>query len=106
MIIYAGLASHVTSICGRQDSTWAGKSADIAIAHIKDLSRDLGASKIESPAYTTDRQVFHTDTGDVIALYALNEGAEGGESYISSSWHVYNELAASRPDLIRTLSEP
>jgi hypothetical protein len=42
----------------------------------------------------------------VIALFALSEAAKGGQSYLSSSWKVYNELAATRPDLIRTLAEP
>jgi hypothetical protein len=63
------------------------------------------ADKIGSPAYTTDKQVFHTDSGDVIALLCLEESAEGGLSKLSSSWRVYNELAATRPDLIRTLAE-
>jgi len=50
--------------------------------------------------------VFHTDSGDVIALLCLETAAEGGESMLSSSWRVYNELAATRPDLVRTLAEP
>ncbi|KAF2633272.1 Clavaminate synthase-like protein [Macroventuria anomochaeta] len=105
VIIYAGLSSHVASIRGRQDSTWLGKPADVVMAHVKDLS-NMGSSNVGSPAYTAEKQVFHTDTGDVIALFALCEAESGGESFLSSSWHVYNELAASRPDLIRTLSEP
>ncbi|KAF8890086.1 hypothetical protein BD779DRAFT_1671450 [Infundibulicybe gibba] len=39
-------------------------------------------------------------------LFALQTAAEGGTSRISSSWRVYNELAATRPDLVRTLAEP
>ncbi|KAK4133930.1 hypothetical protein BT67DRAFT_449990 [Trichocladium antarcticum] len=33
-------------------------------------------------------------------------GSAGGQSYLASSWKVYNELAATRPDLIPTLAEP
>jgi len=106
IIIYAGLAAHVASTRGRQDHQFNGKPADVVLAHIKDLSREFDAQSIGSPAYTTEKQVFHTDSGDIIALFALSAAEEGGESYLSSSWTVYNELAATRPDLIRTLAEP
>lgn len=107
VIIYAGISSHVATIRGRQDSSYNGKPADVVLAHIKDLSGNAEDCKlIGSPAYTTEKQVFHTDAGDVIALFALSEAAEGGDSYLASSWTVYNELARTRPDLIRTLAEP
>ncbi|KAK4183243.1 high-affinity methionine permease [Podospora australis] len=106
IIIYAGISSHIAPIRGRQDFQYDGKPADVVLAHIKDLTGLVDASKIGAPAYTKDKQVFHTDVGDVIALFALGEAAEGGQSYLSSSWKVYNELAATRPDLIQTLSEP
>jgi hypothetical protein len=105
-IIYAGLASHIASIRGRQDHQWEGKHADVVVNHIKDLSEKVDASKIGAPAYTTDKQVFHTDSGDVIALLCLETAAEGGQSTLSSSWRVYNYLAEHRPDIIRTLAEP
>ena len=74
--------------------------------HIKDMSGIVDSSKIGAPAYTTEKQVFHTDVGDVIALICLETAAAGGQSKLSSSWKVYNELAKNRPDLIRTLAEP
>ncbi|PVI07016.1 Clavaminate synthase-like protein [Periconia macrospinosa] len=106
LIVYAGLASHIALIRGRQDHQWDGKPADVAVNHIKDMTAKVDASKIGAPAYTTDKQVFHTDSGDIIALLCLETAAEGGLSKLSSSWRVYNELAETRPDLIRTLAEP
>jgi hypothetical protein len=106
IIIYAGISSHIAPIRARQDHQHEGKPADVVLAHIKDLSQIVNAKQIGAPAYTTEKQVFHTDIGDVIALFALGEAAEGGQSYLSSSWKVYNEIAATRPDLIRTLAEP
>jgi len=106
IIIYAGISAHIAPIRGRQDRQYEGKPADVVLAHIKDLSKAVDATKIGAPAYTTEKQVFHTDAGDIIALFALGEAEEGGQSFLSSSWHVYNELAATRPDLIRTLAEP
>lgn len=104
--IYAGIASHIAPVRGRQDHQYDGKPADVVLNHIKDLTHKYDASKIGAPAYTTDKQVFHTDSGDIISLLCLSEASEGGTSRVSSSWRVYNELAATRPDLIRTLAEP
>jgi Taurine catabolism dioxygenase TauD, TfdA family len=73
--------------------------------HIKDLSTGNDRAQIGAPAYTADKQVFHTDTGDMVSLFALSRAAEGGKSRLASTWKVYNELAASRPDLIETLSQ-
>ena len=106
VIIYAGVSSHVAPIRGRQDHQFNGEPADVVLNHIKDMSKIVDASKIGAPAYTTEKQVFHTDAGDVIALLCLETAAEGGQSKLSSSWKVYNELAQTRPDLIRTLAEP
>lgn len=105
LILYAGLSSYVASIRGRQDSQFNGQPADVVLNHITDLSDTKEGSKIGTPAYTTDEQVFHTDSGDVIALLCLGEAAEGGRSKVSSSWRVYNEIAGERPDLIGTLAE-
>jgi hypothetical protein len=106
IIIYAGVSSYIAPICGRQDSIFDGEAADVVLAHIYDLSDVYDASALGAPAYTTEKQVFHTDSGDVIALFCLSEAAEGGQSKLSSSWLVYNELAKTRPDLVRTLAEP
>ncbi|KAE9963103.1 hypothetical protein BLS_009689 [Venturia inaequalis] len=105
-IIYAGVSSHIAPIRGRQDSKFNGKPADVVLAHIKDLSNTTEKGNIGAPAYTTDKQVFHTDAGDIISLLCLNPAAEGGQSKVASNWRVYNELAATRPDLIKTLAEP
>ncbi|KAF7967849.1 hypothetical protein HWV62_32894 [Athelia sp. TMB] len=100
VIIYAGVSSYVGEKRGLQDANGG------VLAHIKDLSAIYDTRAIGAPAYTTDKQVFHTDAGDVISLFALEVSAEGGVSKISSSWKVYNHLAEHRPDLIETLSQP
>lgn len=100
VIIYAGISSYIGALRALQD----GKNG--VISHIKDLQSTHGSQAIGSPAYNTDKQVFHTDAGDIISLFALETAAEGGTSLISSSWRVYNHLAETRPDLINTLVEP
>ena len=101
ILIYAGISSYVAGSRGLQDKNGG------VLSHIKDLSQTHLKGVIGGPAYTTDKQVFHTDQGaDIVSLFALQTAAEGGTSRISSSWRVYNELAATRPDLIQILSQP
>lgn len=104
LIIYAGVSAHIAPQLGRQDHKFNGEPADVVLGHIKDLSSTQNGS-IGSPAYTTDKQVFHTDSGDIVSLFALETAAEGGASKLASTWRVYNEIARTRPDLIHTLSQ-
>lgn len=104
IIIYLGISAHIASQRGRQDHKFDGKPADVVLAHIKDLSSGDDKGAIGSPAYTTDKQVFHTDSGDIVSLFALETALEGGASKLASTWRVYNEIARTRPDLIHTLS--
>ncbi|KAI0181147.1 Clavaminate synthase-like protein [Hypoxylon sp. FL1284] len=105
VIIYAGVSAHIGTQRGRQDHKFDGRPADVVLSHIKDLSWSQNNGVIGSPAYTTDKQVFHTDSGDIVSLFALETSAAGGASKLASTWRVYNEIAATRPDLIHTLSK-
>ncbi|KAK1987605.1 TfdA family taurine catabolism dioxygenase TauD [Colletotrichum cereale] len=105
VIIYAGLSSHIAPQRGRQDRQYDGKPADVVLTHIKDLTLTKDEDQIGSPAYTADKQVFHTDAGDIVSLFALSTAAEGGKSKLASIARVYNEIASTRPDLIHTLTE-
>ncbi|KAJ4358033.1 uncharacterized protein N0V89_002612 [Didymosphaeria variabile] len=104
IMIYAGLSAHIAPQRGRQDQKYDGKSADVVLSHIKDLSRSDPDKIIGSPAYTTDKQVFHTDSGDLVSLFVLETALSGGASKLASTWKVYNEIARARPDLIHTLT--
>lgn len=104
IIIYAGVSSHIGNIRGRQQDRRFEDGHSSVLSHIKDLSHTADKGKIGAPSNTADKQVFHTDAGDIVSLLCLNPAAKGGESKISSSWLVYNILARERPDLIWTLS--
>ncbi|KAK1725131.1 TfdA family taurine catabolism dioxygenase TauD [Colletotrichum acutatum] len=105
IIIYAGLSSHIAPQRGRQDRQYDGKPADVVLTHIKDLTLTKDKGQIGSPAYTADKQVFHTDAGDIVSLFALSTAVEGGTSKLASIARVYNEIASTRPDLIHTLTQ-
>lgn len=100
VIIYAGVSSYIGSSRALQDANGG------VLSHIEDLTLSHDPRSIGSPAYTTDKQVFHTDSDDITSLYALEIAVEGGTSLISSSWRIYNYLAENRPDLIKVLAEP
>ena len=53
----------------------------------------------------TTRKPFHTDRCDILSMYALDVAAAGGESLLASSGMVYNEIAATRPDVIHVLAD-
>ncbi|ORX47741.1 taurine catabolism dioxygenase TauD, TfdA family protein [Hesseltinella vesiculosa] len=98
VIVYAGVSSYVGT---------RGLQGKHVLAHITDLvtTKERDVQEIIAPAYTNDHQVFHTDAGDIISLFAIGVAEEGGRSKIASSWTVYNEIASTRPDLIHTLAE-
>ncbi|KAF9892091.1 hypothetical protein FE257_002497 [Aspergillus nanangensis] len=105
IIIYAGVSSHIGDTRGRQENRRHDNGTSVVLSHIKDLSHTADNGLIGAPSNTADKQVFHTDAGDIISLLCLQPAAEGGESKIASSWQVYNILARERPDLIWTLSQ-
>ena len=42
---------------------------------------------------------------DVLSMYAVDTAVVGGESLLASSAMIYNEIAATRPDIIHVLAE-
>lgn len=52
---------------------------------------------------TNKMQPYHTDIGDILALYTLGQAYKGGRSKLASTGAIYNELAETRPDHIDTL---
>ncbi|KAL0959090.1 hypothetical protein HGRIS_014388 [Hohenbuehelia grisea] len=100
-IVYAGVSSYIGPSRGKQDK------ANAMLAHVKNLTVSHAAQGASGQsAYTTEKQVFHTDAGDLVGLLVIQSAAEGGLFRMSSCGRIYNELAATRPDLIKVLSEP
>src|SRR5690349_13259084 len=58
-------------------------------------------TKINTP------QPFHTEaTGDILAWQTRTAAAEGGKCILASAYTAYNYLAATCPEVIRTLAAP
>ena len=105
VIIFAGISSYIGQVRGRQQSEVVnGVTRSTMLNHIKDYTDTSPNDAACAPAYTRDCQPFHTDAGDIVALFSLSKSAAGGESKLASTWRVYNELAKTRPDIINTLA--
>lgn len=97
-LAYLGLGTHL----GRQ----VGQNAQgELLTHVRDERLPASAGKVRLYR-TRARQDFHTDGADIIGLLCLHRAASGGESKLVSSWAVYNEMLATRPDLLDALYEP
>ncbi len=81
-----------------------------AQGHVLGHVYDLGGSSATNPnirSYaTSERQNFHIDRCDVVALLCLRRAKAGGLSAIVSSMTVHNVMAARRPDLLERLYQP
>jgi TfdA family taurine catabolism dioxygenase TauD len=81
-----------------------------AQGHLLGHIYDLGGSSATNPnirSYaTSERQNFHIDRSDVVALLCLKRAKSGGLSAIVSSMTVHNVMAKRRPDLLERLYQP
>jgi Taurine catabolism dioxygenase TauD, TfdA family len=76
-----------------------------ALGHVKDLG--LSSSDPNTRIYQTrERQTFHTDSCDVVALICLRPAKSGGLSSLVSSVTIFSEMWRRRPDLAKILFEP
>ncbi|HUB45283.1 MAG TPA: TauD/TfdA family dioxygenase [Acetobacteraceae bacterium] len=81
-----------------------------AKGHLLGHVYDLGGSSATDPntrSYATnERQNFHIDRCDVVALLCLRRAKSGGLSAIASSMAIHNAMLARRPDLLERLYQP
>lgn len=74
------------------------------LGHVKDLGKDYAAPNVRG--YLTAAQMaFHSDQCDYVGLLCLQPSKSGGESLITSSVTLYNEMLKRRPDLAEALSK-
>lgn len=77
------------------------------LGHVYDLGQGLSATNPNLRSYATaERQNFHIDRCDVVALLCLRRAKAGGLSTIVSSMTLHNIMAQRRPDLLERLYQP
>jgi len=97
-IAYLGLGSHFGSARSQN-----------AKGHVLGHVRDMGLSSKDPNVriyQTHERQTFHTDSCDIVALLCLKTARSGGHSALVSSMTLFNEMRRRRPDLLAELFAP
>ncbi|MDX2378656.1 MAG: TauD/TfdA family dioxygenase [Acidimicrobiia bacterium] len=72
------------------------------LGHVKDVGADLTDSSTRI-YQTNERQSFHTDSTDAVALLCLHTARSGGLSQLASAETVYRIVRERRPDLAARL---
>ncbi len=77
------------------------------LGHVYDLGDGLSETNPLLRSYqTAERQRFHIDRADLVALLCLRRAKSGGASAIVSSMTLHNVMAQRRPDLLERLYLP
>ena len=97
-IIYFGLGTHLGVAI-------AQNMKGHVLGHVIDVGLDAYDAKARI-YQTRARQMFHTDTCDMVGLLCLQPAKSGGESAIVSADTLYNEIRRRRPDLLPLLFQP
>jgi len=75
------------------------------LGHVRDLGYDVNDPNVRV-YQTTERQYYHADSCDIVALLCLRKARQGGYSSLVSSVTLYNEIRTRRPDLLPVLFRP
>jgi hypothetical protein len=94
---YFGLGAHLGSARSQN-----GKGH--VLGHVQDLGLDAADPNVRI-YQTRERQTFHTDSCDVVALLCLKTAQSGGLSALVSSTTIFNEMRRRRPELLKLLFE-
>ncbi|KAK3309553.1 uncharacterized protein B0T15DRAFT_6238 [Chaetomium strumarium] len=96
-LVYLGVQSYIAEQRGRQD-----KRGNMLVHIVADNSTKMAA---EHHRHSTKAISFHNEeSGDVVSWLTRSTAAAGGKCIIASAYTIYNVLAATRPDVIRTLA--
>ncbi|MGD9615944.1 MAG: TauD/TfdA family dioxygenase [Alphaproteobacteria bacterium] len=77
------------------------------LGHVYDLGQGLSAENPNLRSYATaERQNFHIDRCDLVALLCLKRAKAGGQSMLVSAMTLHNVMAERRPDLLERLYRP
>ncbi|KAF4971662.1 hypothetical protein FSARC_1579 [Fusarium sarcochroum] len=91
-VLYLGIQSYIASRHGRQD-----RKGNMLVHIVADNSSKLKAGHHR-------HSTAPIEAGDIVSWLTRSTAASGGKCIIASAYTVYNVLAASHPEMIRTLS--
>ncbi|MFV0295906.1 MAG: TauD/TfdA family dioxygenase [Hyphomicrobiaceae bacterium] len=97
--VYFGIGSHIGSARSQN-----GKGH--VLGHVRDIGRNAENDPTARVYQTTERQTYHTDSCDIVALLCLKTAKRGGASSLVSSMTIYNEMRKRAPELAAELFKP
>lgn len=97
-----GIGTHLGRALRQHERVNVGGFRDNLLAHIVDQGLDYNAPNVHGSA-TSAEQAPHTDPADVVGLLCVRPVPTGGMSRLASAMAVFNELRATRPDLVEVL---
>jgi hypothetical protein len=96
--LFMGIGVHIG--CPRSQN-----AAGHLLGHVRNVGAN--ANDLNVRIYqTSERQTFHTDSCDVVALLCLQTAQSGGASLLVSVESIFNAMRAQRPDLAACLFDP
>lgn len=97
MLAYLGVQSYIAEQRGRQD-----KRGNMLVHIVADNSTKQA---VEHHRHSNKSITFHNEeAGDIVSWLTRSTAAKGGKCILASAYTIYNVLAATRPDVIRTLA--
>ncbi|CAO2655440.1 Nn.00g105040.m01.CDS01 [Neocucurbitaria sp. VM-36] len=100
VLLFTGLASYIGEQRGCQDRYGN------MLTHLVDMGFKFGKCSKRTPTFTGGVLPYHNDVCDILCMYIQDCAANGGESTLASAATVYNAIASTRPDVVKTLSAP
>ncbi len=77
------------------------------LSHVRDTGRDIFTDSNTRGYQTKIALPYHTDTStDVLGLMCFRDAKHGGMSSLAPLQTIYNDVLASRPDLVDVFYEP
>jgi len=102
MVIFLGIQSFIAEKRARQD-----EKGNMIVHIVTDDTVALNPLKEFHTRHSKSSIPFHTDhLGDILAFQTRSTAARGGNCILSPAYTIYNELVATRPDIIWILSQP
>lgn len=98
-VLYWGIGSYFGSARSQN-------SKGHLLGHIYDLGGNSATDPNVRSYATSERQSFHIDRCDVVALLCLRRAKSGGLSAVASSMAIHNAMLQRRPDLLERLYRP
>ena len=96
--VFAGIGAHLGLACSQN------AEGDL-LGHVRNVGADP-TNPTTRIYQTSERQTFHTDSADVVALLCLETAARGGSSLLASAGAIYNEMLDRDPESAALLFQP